>query len=293
MGEIRLKIFSDYTDPTGAKGSFRSWGLGETTYKNLTVVDDESYTHACIFNHGNLPKLKVPKEKVVGFHQEVFELIDMRKHRSWLDQNVGTYYVYDLRYMNGPNIKEWYTFLPNIPLAKDLSVYNNTQKPFPMSIIASSKKFLDGHRFRHEIINKILRSSMDIHIYGRGSKELYPLDNRVKGQIEDKTIAFKNYKLTVAIENKIMPYWITEKFVDPLICGCVPLYYGAQHIGKVFGDESFYRLPETPDAAFNLIAKAYENANEYYRNKNYKVAQEKLLNEANFAEFIIKHFEEK
>lgn len=293
MQEIRLKIFSDYTTPTGAKGAFKSWGLGDTVYKNLTVVDDESYTHACIFNHGNTPELKVPKEKVVGFHQEVYELIDMRKYKAYLDKNVGTYFVYDNRYFNGPNIKEWYTFLPNLPLSSDLSGYTNPTKPHRMSIIASNKKFLEGHRLRHELIKKILGSDMDIHIYGRGSKALYPLDPRVKGDIEDKSQAFRDYKLTVAIENKRMPYWITEKFVDPLICNCVPLYWGANHVSNVFGEETHYKLPENVNEAFELIKKAYHNAEEYAANKTPKVAHDRLLGEANFAEFIINHFQER
>jgi len=290
MQEIRLKIFSDYTTPTVAKGAFKSWGLGNTTYKNITVVDDESYTHACIFNHGKLPQLKVPKENVVGFHQEVYELIDMNKYREWVDKHVGTYFVYDLRYMNGPNIKEWYTFLPNIPLVKDFSGYTNPEKPQKMSIIASNKKFLPGHNLRHGLIKKILASDMDIHVYGRGSRELYPLDGRVKGEIADKTLAFRDYKMNIAIENKRMPYWITEKFVDPIICDCVPLYWGANHCHHVFGEETHYKLSDDVNDIFNTIKNAYYNTDQFVNNKSTKVAQDKLLGEANFAEFIIKHF---
>lgn len=291
MQEIRLKIFSDYTTPTGAMGAFKSWGLGNTTYKNLTVVDDESYTHACIFNHGKLPQLKVPKEKVVGFHQEVYELIDIRKYRSWLEKNVGTYFVYDARYMSGPNIKEWYTFLPNLPLSEDLSGYINPSKPYKMSIIASDKKFLDGHRMRHVLIEKIISSEMDIHIYGRGSKNLYPFDQRVKGEIGDKSQAFRDYKLTVAIENKRMPYWITEKFVDPLICDCIPLYWGANHVGKVFGENTHYKLSDDVNIAFEQIKNAYNNAEEHYKAKSSAEAHRHLLGKSNFAEFIINYFQ--
>ena len=58
-------------------------------------------SHACIINDGKKPRLKVKKDKVVGFHQEVHDLVDIRGSRGWIDKNVGCYFVYDLRYMNG------------------------------------------------------------------------------------------------------------------------------------------------------------------------------------------------
>lgn len=287
--EIRLRIFSANGSSTGAKGAFRSWGFGKTSYKNMEVVDDESYTHACVINDGKKPMLKVKRDKVVGFHQEVHELVDIRRSRDWIDKNVGCYFVYDLRYMSGPNIREWYTFLPNMPLSHDLSGYINPKKPFPMSIIASDKKFMPGHALRHELIKRILKSDLDIHIYGRGS-HLYRGDPRVKGEIGDKRIAFKDYKLTIAIENRRFPFWITEKFVDPLLCGCVPLYHGAQRVSKVFGEDSHYVLPSDPDKAFGFIREAYRDSKGMYGRKSPKGAQDRLMGKANFADFLVRHF---
>lgn len=289
---IRVRIFSDYCDSTGAMGAFKSWGFGSTTYKNLTIVDDDSYTHAVILNHGKFPKLNIPKENVIGFHQEIPKLIDMRKHGKWLSENVGTYYVYDKGYFNAPFTKESYTFLPNLPLREDfVGNYNNPAKPKKMSIIASWKSFMPGHRLRHEIIKRILKSDMDIDIYGSDIQRIFPQkDSRIKGTVEYKPNALSDYMFNIVIENDKHPMWITEKFVDPVMCSTVPLYWGAPKIDQVFGANTHIKLPHGIDGIMNTIKEVYNEPDKYYNSVDLSVAHENLRGKANFAEFLIKVF---
>lgn len=52
--------------------------------------------------------------------------------------------------------------------------------------------------------------------------------NKYKGEIKDKTI-LNNYKFNLSIENYSWPKgWFTEKFYEPLIYGCLPIYIGPQ-----------------------------------------------------------------
>jgi len=46
--------------------------------------------------------------------------------------------------------------------------------------------------------------------------------NRVAGKIE----FFRRYKFTLAIENSIWPGYMTEKLVDPMYAGSIPIYVG-------------------------------------------------------------------
>lgn len=283
----RVRIFSDYCDSTGAKNAFKSWGLGKTTYKDMEIVDDESYTHAVILNHGNFPQLKVPKENVIGFHQEVYQLIDMRKHLGWIMNNCKKYYVYDRNYMAYPFTPEWYTFLPNLPLKEDKNYYKSPKK-FKMSIIASDKGFLDGHKMRHEIIRRILHTDLDIHIYGRGCHLYRDTMGRIKGPVDDKSVVFSPYEYTIVIENMKQRYWITEKFVDPVLCGCVPIYWGATQISDIFGGDTHITAPTDPENFFNLIVDVYQNSDRYKINTD--TAIDRLHTNVNFAEFIWKEF---
>jgi hypothetical protein len=115
-----------------------------------------------------------------------------------------------------------------------------TEQPFGqknkmVSVIASTLAFLPGHKLRSEFIeNLICRSpELESHLFGRGRKK----------ELEQKIEGLENYRFSVAIENSVSPSYITEKFYDCIIAGCVPLYFGAPDIGDYFPKESYITFP--------------------------------------------------
>lgn len=88
-----------------------------------------------------------------------------------------------------------------------------------ISIVASGKNELEGHRLRHEVVSKI----KNVDVYGR---EYNKLDYLLP--------AYKDYRFTIVIENNKYDYWFTEKLTNPLFCGCVPIYWGCPSISKFF-----------------------------------------------------------
>lgn len=95
-----------------------------------------------------------------------------------------------------------------------------THKDRLVSIIASNKNFLSGHTLRHKTINE-LRSRLDV--FGTGYTP-----------INSKLVAHEDYFFSVVIENCKRDYWFTEKLIDSLITGCVPIYWGCPSIGDFF-----------------------------------------------------------
>mmetsp|Transcript_1913 Transcript_1913/g.4218 ORF Transcript_1913/g.4218 Transcript_1913/m.4218 type:complete len:223 (-) Transcript_1913:194-862(-) len=51
-----------------------------------------------------------------------------------------------------------------------------------------------------------------------------------------KIEAFRSYKFCIAIENSNVQDYITEKVWQPLVAGCVPIYYGSPDIKDVVPD---------------------------------------------------------
>jgi hypothetical protein len=289
LDTIRLRIFSDFADSTGLKNAFRSWNYGRTDYKNLFVVDDDSYTHVAIYNFGRPDIKHIPKKNVIGFMHEPFDLLNIHSYMDYVRDNIGTYIVHDKsRYPDWECFKEGMCYLaPQIPIEQASHYKDVMDKPFTMSIIASAKQApLQGWGLRHEIIRRILKTNMNIHIYGRGCG-MYS-DQRVKGEINEKEKAFLPYKYSIAIENSAYRYWITEKFYDPILCSCIPLYWGASEVSKIFGNDSHIQLPTNPDQIMSVIADVYYNPQKY--NKNIIPAKNMLLNEKNFAHYLWEHF---
>ena len=54
-----------------------------------------------------------------------------------------------------------------------------------------------------------------------------------------KAEALKGYKYCIAIENSRSTFYISEKFFDPLLNNCVPIYYGCTTIEKAYDSNSF------------------------------------------------------
>ena len=70
-----------------------------------------------------------------------------------------------------------------------------------MSIIFSDKKFLPGHIYRHKLVEKILNSDIDVHIFGRGCTtntcNVFSNDKRIKGKFK-RDEPYENYHFTIA-----------------------------------------------------------------------------------------------
>lgn len=286
--EIRLQIFSDFAPSSGLKNAFKSWAYGKTTYKNITVVDDDTYTHAAIYNVG-MPNLKIDKKNVVAFQHEPYNVLDYTPFKNYAKDHIGTWFVHDKRmFMDVECAKEGLCYLaPGLPITTEDYNFYSGQKIFKMNILASDKRYLPGHILRHRIIQRILQTDMDIHILGRCSK-LYN-DKRVKGEVNHKAGAFTPYAFSIAIENEKYNSWVTEKFYDPILGNCVPLYWGADSISNYFNDDSFIKLPNTNlDDIMNVITDVYKNGSVY--NKNTNVVKQRLYSDLNFAHFLWNHF---
>ncbi len=93
-----------------------------------------------------------------------------------------------------------------------------------LSIIASGKRDMPGQKLRHKAIQKY-RASFDA-ILGRGYRE-----------IDDKIEGLRDYRYSLAIENGRQNYYFSEKFIDCLLSGTVPIYWGCPSIGLFFDKE--------------------------------------------------------
>jgi hypothetical protein len=287
MDEIRVQIFSDFAPSYGLRNAFKSWGYGKAEYKNMKIVDDDNYTHAVIINHGT-PQLKVPKERVLGLMHEPFEILDSSSYLPYIKENIGTYICHDKkRFPNWPCFQEGICYLaPQVPIYGEKDEFENVSKPYRMSIIASDKTYFSGHALRHELIKRILKTNLDIHIYGRGCR-YYQGDSRVKGIVEHKPDAFSPYEYSIAIENASYRYWVTEKFYDPILCNSIPIYWGASEVSKIFTNESHIDITnKNINDMMDIIINTYRNGS----TKNYKIAKNLLRGEKNFAHYLWEKF---
>jgi hypothetical protein len=121
-----------------------------------------------------------------------------------------------------------------------------------LSIIASEKNYLPGHTLRHLTIKNV-GDKMDI--YGKCCKF-----------VENKSDALKDYMFTICTENLQIDNWFTEKLIDCLRTGTVPIYWGGSNIGDYFNVNGFIivnSIEEIIDVVNNLSEEQYTSKLKY------------------------------
>jgi len=99
---------------------------------------------------------------------------------------------------------------------KDWGLFPKTKM---ISMLVSKKKLTEAHRLRHEAA-----TLKWIDAYGMGAGRY----------VESKAEALRDYRFAVVIENDVGDWWFTEKLIDALSQGTVPIYRGCPSIGDFF-----------------------------------------------------------
>ncbi len=66
--------------------------------------------------------------------------------------------------------------------------------------------------------------------------------NNLGYNVVNKIEFLKNYKFTIAFESESYPGYTSEKIIEPMIAGSLPIYWGNEFIGRDFNTNSFLNL---------------------------------------------------
>ena len=229
MSKIRVRFFSSFCDSDNCKSVYER--LCDTsnnpTYgseKDIFIVSDDSYTHAIVINTAT-PTLLVPKENVIGLAFEPTPFLAAHFSYSFLkytQKYISKYLIGDTTNLQSP-FQNQYAFMWHITPPTRIPVKNRL-----MSIMVSQKTQAPGHQYRHTLVDAILKSNLDIDIYGRGCQFYSPNDSRIKGQFNDDE-PYENYHFHICIENFSLPNYTSEKYTNPVLWGTTPIYWGAHN----------------------------------------------------------------
>lgn len=129
------------------------------------------------------------------------------------------------------------------------------------SMIASSKQFTEGHRFRAEVIKEF---SDKVDHFGHGFKH-----------IESKEEGLKEYCFSIVMENNNSNYYFSEKLIDCLMTKTIPIYWGSD-LSRFFDTEgiiTFNSIDELHNIFKNISTTLYFNKIDAVEN-NFKTAQD-------------------
>lgn len=116
--------------------------------------------------------------------------------------------------------------------------------------------------------------------FGRGRH--YFGDGKINSWMQEKLEFIKNYKFTLAFENKRAPYYVTEKIFHSFLMKSLPIYWGTPDINQYFNPKTFINVSdfENFDEAIKYIKKV-DNDPELYASyfEHSPILQTSVLNQ--------------
>lgn len=170
-------------------------------------------------------------------------------------------------------------YIPNSPggtylREQDFGLYEN-KKNKNCSIILSGKKQFEGHALRHLIYN----NCVGIDAYGWGTH---------KGHLENKIDAFRDYMFSIVIENTRVAHYFTEKIIDCLLSGCIPIYWGPPNIDRYFNINGFVIFNSYEELTNLKLSKAVYKQKLEAIKENYEIAKQYISSDDYLATKLIK-----
>jgi hypothetical protein len=204
--------------------------------RSIVFTTGEDYTHAVILNKAT-PDLTCPKENVLGLAFEPRPFLRLTdSFLGYARENIGAYYIGDADGLGWPFVGH-HGFMWHPATIKE--------KTRIMWMVFSEKTESFGHRYRHEIVRRILGDGLPIDVYERGCP-LYGDHERLRGVFTDAE-PYDGYAFSIVVENFSSPHYFSEKIMNPLLFETVPLYYGATRIEDYFPGQSIRLTGEIGD----------------------------------------------
>lgn len=115
------------------------------------------------------------------------------------------------------------------------------------------------------------------------------LFNNVGGRVPDKLAFLAKHKFNIAFENSAVPGYTTEKVMEPLVAGSVPIYYGNPLIDCDFNPACMVRVASRDDverAVEEIIALDRDDAAYLGRLAAPKLVHDRVWYEAQLKDFF-------
>lgn len=266
-----IKFFSNFVESEITMNSYINlYNLNEDPDFNVKYkfTKDDDYTHAIILNTYQ-PNLHICKENVIGLAYEPPYFLNINQNFiNYANKNIGKYFIGSKLNLPEPFISHY------SPM-----VHNNflTEKPIKnklISLMVSDKNNAPGHKYRHKLVQAILKTKLPIDICGRGCRYYSKLnDERIKGEFEDNN-PYLNYKFHIAVENFVTENYFSEKINNALLHYCTPVYHGATLIDNYF--DNIIKLTGDINNDMQILSDICNEPDKFYKIPDIDKIKEKI-----------------
>ena len=121
------------------------------------------------------------------------------------------------------------------------------EKTKMLSLIASNKKSLRGHKLRH-IIAEAIKDRYDVDLWGQAYRPWGDgTSTTPEAQQAGKTEPLKDYRFSITIMNSKQNNYFTETLVDTFRHGAIPIFWGCENVGEYFNPDGIIQFNTGPE----------------------------------------------
>ena len=105
--------------------------------------------------------------------------------------------------------------------------------------------------------------------------------NNVGGKVKNKIEFLSSYKFSIAMENTNGDGYVSEKIIDSLLSGTIPIYYGNYNVDEYINPKSYILIKGEEDMKkkIDYIIEIDNNEEKYLSILKEKVIEDKYLSE--------------
>ena len=276
MGKIKVNLYdmlSVHSEDSYGFSTFTPFVEPKSIEYNR---DQEDFQSISVFTDANLHPASIEQDEA---SKKVAWLVECRElHSPAYEQIVRVEEMFDHIFTFDESLLkrgDKYVFTP-IASSRIIDKHANLYKKNKLvSLIASKKKELSGHKFRHVIVNNLSRSyKMDL--WGNAYR---PMPEGAK------VLALAEYGFSITVENSKTENYFTEKLIDCFRTGTIPIYWGCPNVEDFFDKDgilSFNDLDELEEILRNLSFEDYYKRFESVK-KNFNLAKQWTCMDDTFA----------
>lgn len=260
--------------------------------KKLINIVDVAFAHSTSSSLNNIPKhiewcrtfnRDEEQDLIIFTDQCIFQKPRFKCKKSifWLIEPVSVYpysYSFVKENINHPDFADYILtydkelcklsdkviWVPHCGSWIDQEDFKIYPKSKMCSIIASTKSATSGQRMRQAVIDYFGKDKMDV--FGRGRDK--PIESKKEGLCD--------FRYSVIIENIKQDYYFTEKVIDCLSVGCVPIYFGCPGINKFFNGDGILTFDTISELGYlldSVISEEHYNSKLSHIKKNMEIAK--------------------
>lgn len=262
---MRVRITCFWEDDNSFMESIRRFGRGNTTWKNVDFVTDDTYDRLIILTRPHQEMVDYDTRKAITFLTEPPMSNNVRPHAT-------------------SEILSMYLPLPfyNSNICGALKYGGNGKRIIKdklFSCVTSDLNSLEGHFQRLRLIDYLDKTIKDgLDVWGKGyGNTFFERISCYKGEIADKYDALWGYEYHFACENSFTQNYFTEKIADPIIAETLCFYDGCENIQDFIDERAFVKIDvKKPVEATERIIETIQS-NELSRRRKYIKEQKKRL----------------